>query len=99
MVRYGVHATQMGKQSMATPYQSFLYRSDNKSYRLQHLQTPLVRTQSYVDYHVDEYPLGCNAVIAVLSYTGYDMEDAMIINKSSYDRGFMHGSVYKTMVR
>lgn len=29
---------------------------------------------------------------------GYDMEDAMIINKSSYERGFAHGSVYKSEV-
>jgi DNA-directed RNA polymerase I subunit RPA2 len=33
--------------------------------------------------------------VAVISYTGYDMEDAMILNKSSYERGFAHGVVYK----
>jgi DNA-directed RNA polymerase I subunit RPA2 len=35
-------------------------------------------------------------VIAVLSYTGYDIEDAMVINKASFERGFMHGEIYKT---
>jgi DNA-directed RNA polymerase I subunit RPA2 len=44
---------------------------------------------------MDEYPLGTNAVVAVISYTGYDMEDAMSLSKSSYERGFAHGSVYK----
>jgi DNA-directed RNA polymerase I subunit RPA2 len=39
---------------------------------------------------------GTNAVVAVISYTGYDMEDAMIINKASYERGFGHGYMYKT---
>jgi DNA-directed RNA polymerase I subunit RPA2 len=42
-----------------------------------------------------DYPSGTNAVVAVISYTGYDMEDAMILNKSSYERGFGHGVIYK----
>lgn len=50
-------------------------------------------------YGMDEYPSGTNAVVAVISYTGFDMEDAMIINKSSFERGFAHASVYKTIVR
>ena len=37
--------------------------------------------------------------MAVISYTGYDMEDAMIINKGAYDRGFAHGCVYKSYIR
>ena len=44
---------------------------------------------------MDDYPMGTNAIVAVISYTGYDMEDAMIINKSSYERGFAAGSIYK----
>lgn len=42
-----------------------------------------------------DYPSGTNAIVAVISYTGYDMEDAMILNKSSYERGFAHGVIYK----
>jgi DNA-directed RNA polymerase I subunit RPA2 len=49
-----------------------------------------------MDFDFEEYPSGTNAVVAVISYTGYDIEDAMIINKSSYERGFGHGSVYKS---
>ena len=37
-------------------------------------------------------------MVAVISYTGYDMEDAMIICKSSYERGLGHGVVYKTQI-
>jgi DNA-directed RNA polymerase I subunit RPA2 len=51
---------------------------------------------SMLDYGFSDYPSGCNAVVAVLAYTGYDMEDAMILNKSSYERGFGHACVYKS---
>ena len=39
-----------------------------------------------------------NAVVAVISYTGYDMDDAMILNKSAHERGFGYGTMYKTTV-
>ena len=44
---------------------------------------------------IDDYPMGTNAIVAVISYTGYDMEDAMIINKMSFERGFCAGMIYK----
>lgn len=89
---------QMGKQTMGTPSHAFRYRNDNKLYRIQNPQVPLVQNESQAEYQMDEYPQGTNAVVAVIAYTGYDMEDAMIINKSSFQRGFGHGSVYKTAV-
>ncbi|KAJ2548989.1 hypothetical protein EV175_004616 [Coemansia sp. RSA 1933] len=91
-----MYQCQMGKQTMGTPMQSFAYRTDNKLYRLQTGQTPICRPRIYDDYGVDGYPNGANAVVAVISYTGYDMEDAMILNKSAYERGFGYGSIYKT---
>lgn len=72
---------------------------DNKVYRLLFPQAPLVRTEKYKEYDFDQNPSGTNAIVAVIAYTGYDMEDAMIINKSSYERGFGHGSVYKSYLR
>jgi DNA-directed RNA polymerase I subunit RPA2 len=72
---------------------------DNKVYRILFPQEPLVRTQRYEQYDFRQYPHGTNAVVAVISYTGYDMEDAMIINKSAYERGFCHGAVYKSYIR
>lgn len=46
----------------------------------------------------DDYPSGTNAIVAVIAYTGYDMEDAMILNKGSMERGFAHAVVYKTKI-
>ncbi|CAF89806.1 unnamed protein product, partial [Tetraodon nigroviridis] len=87
-----------GKQTMGFPLHTFADRSDNKLYRLQTPQSPLVRPSMYDHYSLDNYPSGTNAVVAVISYTGYDMEDAMIVNKASWERGFAHGSIYKTEV-
>lgn len=39
---------------------------------------------------------GTNMVVAVAAYTGYDMEDAMILNAAGVERGLAHGMVYKT---
>ncbi|XP_038655025.1 DNA-directed RNA polymerase I subunit RPA2 [Scyliorhinus canicula] len=91
-----MYQCQMGKQTMGFPLHTYPDRSDNKLYRLQTPQSPLVRPHMYDYFNIDNYPIGTNAIVAVISYTGYDMEDAMIINKASWERGFAHGSVYKT---
>lgn len=91
-----MYQCQMGKQTMGTPYHSFTHRVDNKVYRIQTPQAAIVQTKAQSKYGMDEYPAGTNAVVAVIAYTGYDMEDAMIINKSAYERGFGHGTVYKS---
>ena len=92
-----MYQCQMGKQTMGTPCHSLPYRADNKLYKIQTPQAPLVQTAIHGEYKMDEYPNGTNAVVAVLSYTGFDMEDAMVLNKSSYERGFGHAAVYKTV--
>ena len=87
----------MGKQTMGTPTLNLAHRTDNKLYRIQTGQTPIVRPELHNAYGVDGYPSGVNAVVAVISYTGYDMEDASIINKSAAERGYGYGSIYKGM--
>ncbi|KAL3319114.1 DNA-directed RNA polymerase I subunit RPA2 [Cichlidogyrus casuarinus] len=91
-----MYQCQMVKQSMGHGSYSWRYRSDSKMYRLIAAQSPLVRTKTYVKYEIDQYPVGFNAVVAVMSYTGYDMEDAMVINKGSYERGFADACIYKS---
>ncbi|CEP63973.1 DNA-directed RNA polymerase I core subunit RPA135 LALA0_S09e06722g [Lachancea lanzarotensis] len=91
-----MYQCQMGKQTMGTPGVALCHRSDNKLYRLQTGQTPIVKANLYDDYGMDNFPNGTNAVVAVISYTGYDMDDAMIINKSADERGFGYGTMYKT---
>ncbi|CAD5165130.1 unnamed protein product [Musa acuminata subsp. malaccensis] len=91
-----MYQCQMAKQTMGFSAQALQYRADLKSYHLQTPQSPIVRTASYSKYCMDEFPTGTNAIVAVLAYTGYDMEDAMILNKSSVDRGLCRGHIYQT---
>ncbi|KAH7548602.1 hypothetical protein JRO89_XS14G0177900 [Xanthoceras sorbifolium] len=91
-----MYQCQMAKQTMGFSLQAIRFRADQKLYHLQTPQTPIVRTSTYTKYSIDEYPTGTNAIVAVLAYTGYDMEDAMILNKSSVDRGMCHGQIYQT---
>ncbi|KAJ3197967.1 hypothetical protein HDU82_001337, partial [Entophlyctis luteolus] len=91
-----MYQCQMGKQSMGTPVHNFPHRTDNKLYRLQTGQSPIVRPHLHNEYGMDEYPNGMNAVVCVIAYTGYDMEDASILSKSSHERGYGYGTVYKS---
>ncbi|QPG73218.1 hypothetical protein FOA43_000525 [Brettanomyces nanus] len=91
-----MYQCQMGKQTMGTPGVALVHRSDNKLYRLQSGQSPIVKAGLYDDFGMDNFPNGTNAVVAVIAYTGYDMDDAMILNKSTEERGFAYGSMYKT---
>jgi len=93
-----MYQCQMLKQTMGTPYHNHVFRTDNKVFRILNPQKPMVRTKAYDQADCDLHPVGTNAVVAVITYTGYDMEDAMLINKSSYERGFAHGAVYKTKI-
>uniref|UniRef100_A0A6G1SEF4 DNA-directed RNA polymerase n=1 Tax=Aceria tosichella TaxID=561515 RepID=A0A6G1SEF4_9ACAR len=92
-----MYCCQMTKQTMGSSSHTLRYRNDTKMYNIETPQSPLVRPAIYDHYRLDEFPLGTNAIVAVISYTGYDMEDAMIINKASAERGFTMGSVTKTI--
>ncbi|BES88059.1 Hypothetical protein polymerase [Nesidiocoris tenuis] len=93
-----MYQCQMGKQTMGTPCHNFHLLSETKLYRLQTPASPLFRPLHYDAINLDDYAMGTNAIVAVISYTGYDMEDAMIINKASLERGFAHGSIIKSEI-
>ncbi|XP_063881547.1 DNA-directed RNA polymerase I subunit RPA2-like [Scylla paramamosain] len=93
-----MYQCQMGKQTMGTPFHNYSAQTTGKAYRLQYPQVPLVRNAHYDDINMEEFCMGFNAVVAIISYTGYDMEDAMVLNKCSMERGLAHGQIYKTEI-
>ena len=88
----------MGKQAMGTIGYNQRNRIDTLLYSLVYPQIPLVKSKTIDLIHFDKVPAGQNASIAVMSYSGYDIEDALIINKASLDRGFGRCLVYRKQV-
>lgn len=85
----------MGKQAIgAIAYNQFT-RIDTLLYLMVYPQKPLVTTRAIELIKYDKLPAGQNAVVAVMSYSGYDIEDALVLNKASCDRGFGRCQVFK----
>ena len=87
----------MGKQAMGLVGYNHMNRMDAVLYSLVYPQKPLVDTKPLKMANFDKLPSGQNAVVAVMSYSGFDIEDAIVINKASLDRGFGRCMVHKTM--
>lgn len=62
-------------------------RIDTLMYSLVYPQAPMVKSKTIELINFDKLPAGQNAIIAVMSYSGYDIEDALVLNKASLDRG------------
>ena len=78
----------MGKQAIGNIGYNQLIRADTLLYLMIYPQKPLVKTLTIELSNYEKLPAGQNASVAVVSYSGYDIEDAIILNKASLDRGF-----------
>ncbi|KAG5009733.1 hypothetical protein AAZX31_07G118200 [Glycine max] len=78
----------MGKQAMGNIAFNQLRRMDSLLYLLVYPQRPLLTTKTIELVGYDKLGAGQNATVAVMSYSGYDIEDAIVMNKASLDRGF-----------
>lgn len=85
----------MAKQSLGFPTPTYPFSTYVREHLLVHPQPPLVKTKSTSLLSLDERPTGQNAIVAVLSFEGYNIEDAIIFNKSAIDRGFARSIFYR----
>merc|ERR1719379_2597887 len=78
----------MGKQAMGCIAMNQFNRADTLLLGLTYPMKPLCtsKTLNLVNFH--HLGAGQNASVAVMSYSGYDIEDAIVMNKASLDRGF-----------
>ena len=46
--------------------------------------------------HFEELPSGCNSIVAIACYSGYNQEDSVMMNQSAIDRGFFRSVFFRT---
>ncbi|PVV02283.1 hypothetical protein BB560_003269 [Smittium megazygosporum] len=85
----------MGKQAIGAIAYNQLERIDTLLYLMVYPQQPMVKTKTIELVNYDKLPAGQNATVAIMSYSGYDIEDALVLNKASLDRGFGRCQVMK----
>ena len=81
------------KQALGLYSANFLCRIDTDVSILHYPQKPLVRSFMYDT--LDVYPAGQNIVVAIMTHEGYNMEDALILNKASVDRGLARSTYFR----
>ncbi|KAI1340133.1 RNA polymerase Rpb2 [Xylariaceae sp. FL0016] len=85
----------MGKQAIGAIAYNQFNRIDTLLYTLVYPQRPMVISKTIQLINYDKLPAGQNATVVVMSYSGYDIEDALVLNKASCDRGFGRCQVFR----
>ena len=82
------------KQACSLYHTNHQVRMDKTAVVLVSGQTPIVKTR-YLDYiNHEENPYGENAIVAIMCYTGYNVEDAILINEGALKRGLFRTTYY-----
>lgn len=84
------------KQSLGIYAANYLVRLDSNVSILHYPQKPLVR--SFIYDTLEVYPAGQNIIVAILPYEGYNMEDSIVLNKDSVDRGMGRSTYFRPYV-
>lgn len=89
-------ACAMAKQSLGIYATNFGTRYDTRAYAMYYPQEPVVSTSVYRALNLREKSAGQNCVVALMSRQGYNMADAIIVNRSAIDRGLFRVVMFKT---
>jgi DNA-directed RNA polymerase II subunit RPB2 len=84
------------KQGVSLYHSNFHNRIDKMGVVLNYGQIPLVRSRYMKYINNEQHPYGENVIVAIMCYTGYNVEDSILFNKASVDRG-MFSTTYFNM--
>jgi DNA-directed RNA polymerase II subunit RPB2 len=85
-----------GKQAMGVYVTNYENRMDKTAYVLNYPMRPLVDTRLMNMIQLNKIPSGTQVIVAIMTHTGYNQEDSLLINKGSIDRGMALVTVYHT---
>ena len=86
------------KQAIGWYATNFNNRIDTMSFMLHYPQKCLVNTR-YMEYmNMNKLPNGANLIVAIATYTGYNQEDAILMNKNSVERGLFNLTYFKNII-
>jgi len=84
------------KQAVSVYHSNSQMRIDKMGVILNYGQIPLIKSR-YLEYiNNEEQPYGVNAIVAIMTYTGYNVEDAILINEGSILRGMFRTTYYSS---
>jgi len=86
----------MAKQALGIGASNYRLRPDTRGHLLHYAEKPLVQTESMKFVNFNKRPGGQNFIVAVMSYHGYNMEDAVVVNRASIDRGLGRSTFVRT---
>ena len=90
------YQTAMAKQAMGVYVTNYDQRMDKTAYVLNYPSRPLVDTRLMNFIKLNNIPSGTQIHVAIMTHTGYNQEDSVLVNKGSIDRGLFIATIYHT---